>query len=470
VSRDGTPVSTRQRQRVLVVGLDCATPDLVFDRFLPELPTLRDLVARGMWGRLESTIPPITVPAWAAMMTGKDPGVLGFYGFRNRKDYSYEGLSTVTSGSLREPAVWDLLSARERPSIVLGVPPAYPSKPIVGCSVSCFLTPPDPTRPATHPPSLLRDLEAQFGRYHFDVDDFRTEDKTRLLGDIHEMTKQRFSVFRHLVRTQPWDFAMGVDMGPDRLHHGFWKFFDPLHRKHEPGHPLGSAIPDYYRLADAEIGELLREVGDETTVLVMSDHGAKRMDGGICINEWLMREGLLTLSSPVSAITPFASAPIDWSRTMAWGEGGYYSRIFLNIKGREPRGVIAPQDYDTVRDDLAARLEAMTDEAGRPLGTAVYKPERIYREVRGVAPDLIVLFGDLHWRSVGTFGHGTVWVYENDTGPDDANHAMHGLYILAGPRVTARGRHDARWNQISPTLCRLLDLPMPEGVEGRSMV
>jgi len=183
-----------------------------------------------------------------------------------------------------------------------------------------------------------------------------------------------------------------------------------------------------------------------------------------------MRERLLTLTSPVQSVTPFARAPIDWSRTVAWGEGGYYSRIFLNVKGREPRGVIAPDDYERVRTDLAARLEAMTDESGRALGTMVYKPERIYREVRGVAPDLIVLFGDLHWRSVGTFGHGTVWVYENDTGPDDANHAMHGLYILAGPRVEARGRRDARWDQISPTLCRLLDLPAPEGAEGRSMV
>ena len=460
---------TAARSRVLVIGLDCATPDLVFDRFLPELPTLRKLVTGAMWGRLQSTIPPITVPAWAAMMTGKDPGTLGFYGFRNRKDHSYDGLSTVTSLSLKEPAIWDHLSARGRPSIVLGVPPAYPAKPIVGCSVSCFLTPPGAEK-STYPPTLLQTLEERFGRYHFDVDDFRTEDKVRLLHDIHEMTKQRFKVFRHLVQTQPWDFAMGIDMGPDRLHHGFWKYFDPLHHKHEPGHPLGSAIPDYYRLADGEIGELLRDVGDETNVLVMSDHGAKRMDGGFCINEWFMREGLLTLREPVKAGTPFAKAPIDWPRTVAWGEGGYYSRVFLNVKGRERDGVIEPGDYEKVRDDLTARLEATTDESGRRLGTVVYRPERIYRHVRGVAPDLIVLFGDLHWRSVGTFGHGTVWVYENDTGPDDANHAMHGLYILAGPAVTTPGRRDAAWPQIAPTLCRLLGMPIPDGVADAALV
>jgi predicted AlkP superfamily phosphohydrolase/phosphomutase len=259
-------------------------------------------------------------------------------------------------------------------------------------------------------------------------------------------------------------------MGPDRLHHGFWKYFDPTHRAHQPGHPLATAIPDYYRLADAEIGELLKQVGDDTTVLIMSDHGAKRMDGGICINEWFMREGLLELSAPVKEITPFAKAPIDWTGTVAWGEGGYYSRIFMNVKGREPQGIIEAGDYEKVRDELAARLEDMTDESGRVLGTKVYKPETIYREVRGVAPDLIVLFGDLHWRSVGTIGHGTVWVYENDTGPDDANHAMHGLYILAGPGVAARGRRDGRWNQIAPTLRRLLGLSRAEEPSADALV
>ena len=169
----------------------------------------------------------------------------------------------------------------------------------------------------------------------------------------------------------------------------------------------------------------------------------------------------MKLSAPIKGITQFAKAPVDWTGTVAWGEGGYYSRIFMNVKGREPKGIIEAGDYEKVRDDLAARLEGMTDESGQVLGTKVYKPEKIYREVRGVAPDLIVLFGDLHWRSVGTLGHGKVWTYENDTGPDDANHAMHGLYILTGPGVAARGRQDGRWNQIAPTLRQLLGLAQP---------
>ena len=92
-------------KRVLVIGLDCAEPSLVFERWADHLPNLTNLRSNGIWGKLESTIPPITIPAWASMMTGKLPGSLGFYGFRNRKDYSYEGLSFATSLMLREKNV-----------------------------------------------------------------------------------------------------------------------------------------------------------------------------------------------------------------------------------------------------------------------------------------------------------------------------------------------------------------------------
>jgi predicted AlkP superfamily phosphohydrolase/phosphomutase len=75
----------------LGIGLDCAAPQRVFEQWREELPTLRQLVTTGAYGRLQSTHPPITVPVWASMMSSRDPGELGIYGFRNRKDYSYDG-------------------------------------------------------------------------------------------------------------------------------------------------------------------------------------------------------------------------------------------------------------------------------------------------------------------------------------------------------------------------------------------
>jgi predicted AlkP superfamily phosphohydrolase/phosphomutase len=88
-------------RKILVVGWDSAPPALVFERFRAEMPTLDALLARGAWGRLESTSPPITVPAWTAMMSSKDPGQLGCYGFRNRKDHSYEAYAFANASMVR---------------------------------------------------------------------------------------------------------------------------------------------------------------------------------------------------------------------------------------------------------------------------------------------------------------------------------------------------------------------------------
>ncbi len=449
----------RQSQRVVVIGLDCLEPSLAFERFADDMPQLSALRRGGAWGRFESVIPPITVPAWACMTTGKTPGELGIYGFRNRADYGYGELKIVISHDVQAQAIWDSLGQAGRESVVIGVPPGFPPKPVHGHAVSCFLTP-GVDVDCTHPASLKGELERRFGPYRFDVRNFRTDDKRWLLDQIHVLTEQRFAVAAHLMGTKPWDFFMVVDMGPDRMHHGFWKYFDPQHRRYEPGNPFEGAMRDYYRFLDEQLGRCLDAVPDDAAVFVVSDHGAKRMDGGICLNEWLLREGFLKLKRPPEGVQTLEKCEIDWAHTRAWGEGGYYGRIFLNVQGREPSGVIPPSEYEAVRDELVAKLEALGDEAGSPIGTRVYRPQDLYETVRGIPPDLIALFGDLHWRSVGSVGWNAVHVHENDTGPDDANHAQHGL-IVAHNVQGLKGEFAAQLPQLAGTALKLLGQPLP---------
>jgi predicted AlkP superfamily phosphohydrolase/phosphomutase len=139
---------------------------------------------------------------------------------------------------------------------------------------------------------------------------------------------------------------------------------------------------------------------------------------------------------------PIKEARIDWSRTRAWGDGGYYGRLFLNVKGREPQGQVEPADYEATRDELIAKLESAPGPDGQPLGTKVHKPQDVYPEVRGVAPDLIVYFGDLEWRSVGSVGNTSLYTYENDTGPDGANHDRDGVFIMKGLPGQQTGKVD----------------------------
>jgi predicted AlkP superfamily phosphohydrolase/phosphomutase len=457
-------------KRVMVIGLDCAAPWLVLDRWLDELPAIRELTQRGTHGVLRSCDPPITVPAWSVMTSSRSPGSLGFYGFRNRKDRSYDRLSLADSRAVRLPRVWDLLSLRDRPVIVLGVPQTYPVSRVNGVMVSCFLTPDVETSDYTYPPELRDEIEALVGRYMIDVPDFRTDDKDRLLADLEEMTAKRFQLAEQLLETRPWDMFFMVEMGTDRIHHGFWRYFDRDHRLYEPGNPYEGAMLAYYRALDAKIASLLRHADDETAILVVSDHGVQRMDGGICVNEWLMREGYLVLKEQPSEPTRLSPEMIDWPRTTAWGEGGYYSRVFLNVEGREPEGLVPQADYERVRDELKHQLEALGDENGAPIGTVAHKPEDLYSEQRGIAPDLLVYFGDLAWRSVGGVGTGTIHVFENDTGPDDANHAPEGMYLLAAPGVSAGAGAERDIRDIAPTILELLDEPVPAEMEGRSLL
>jgi predicted AlkP superfamily phosphohydrolase/phosphomutase len=454
----------------MVIGLDCAPPEFLFERWREELPNLDSLMSRGRYGVLRSCDPPITVPAWACMTSSRSPGALGIYGFRNRRDHSYEGLSIADSRSVKAPRVWDLLSGRGKSVIVIGVPPTYPVTAVNGVMISCFLTPDTEHAQYTHPPDLKAEIEGLVGRYMVDVDDFRTSEKDRLLADIEEMTERRFRVAEHLLETRPWDLFFMVEMGTDRMHHAFWRYSDPEHRLHEPGNPYEGAMLDYYRALDEKVGWLLRFADDDTAVLVVSDHGAKRIDGGICINEWLRAEGYLTLKEEPAEPAPLRPELVDWPQTRAWGEGGYYCRLNLNVAGREPDGTVAPEEFDALRDELKHKLEALGDDQGRPIGTSAYRPEDLYSDRNGIPPDLLVYFGGLAWRSIGQVGTGTVHVFENDTGPDDANHAPDGVYILAGNGVGAGEGEQRQIFDIAPTLLTLLGEPVPADMEGESLV
>ncbi len=469
----------RRRRKVLVVGLDCAPPPVLFQTadqhplgLKDQLPNLSRLVDEGVYGPLSSSIPCITVPAWSSMLSSKDPGVLGFYGFRNRADHSYDRMNIATGNAVHEDRVWDVVGKAGKTSVVVGVPQTYPVQPVDGYLISSFLTP-NTDRQFTFPNDLRYEIDRVLGGEPYDVDvpHFRTRDKDFLLNQIQDMTEKRFAVIKHLLREKAWDFSMFVEIGLDRIHHGMWKFWDPQHAKYEAGNPYEDAIPAYYRYLDQELGELLGMLDNDTVVMVVSDHGAQAMEGGFAINEWLRREGLLVLEDePIyEGLVPFEKLEIDWDQTTAWGAGGYYARIFMNVEGREPRGRIPAGDYEKTRAALKERLEGVVDHKGNPMGTVAFRPGDLYREVRNVPPDLLVYLGNLRWRSVGSFGLPDVYTFENDIGPDDANHAQDGVFVLWDPREDHGGRYveGLQLMDVAPTVLDTLNVKVPPDMQGQ---
>jgi predicted AlkP superfamily phosphohydrolase/phosphomutase len=455
--------------KILVLGLDCAAPEVIFGD--ERLVNIRRLMDAGLYGKLQSVVPPITVPAWMCMSTSQDPGSLGIYGFRNRMDNSYEKLGFANSNSIKSYAMWDHLAREGKKSIIVGVPPNFPPRRINGISVGCFLTPDTTKDEFTYPSSIKAKITELVGEYPVDVKNFRTDRKDWLRDEIFAMSRKQWKVVKWLLTEQEWDYFHFVDIGLDRVHHGFWNYFDKKHVQYEPGNPYESVIPDYYLWLDEQIGEVIEMLDNETILLVVSDHGAQRLDGGIAVNQWLIDEGLLVLDEYPKEVTPFDKLKVNWEKTKVWSEGGYYARVFFNVEGREPQGTIPAAQYEAFQDEIKAKFESMKDDKGQPLNSLVFKPKDIYHTVRNVPPDLIVHFGGLDWRSIGTVGYPSIYVQENDTGPDGCNHAQYGMFLLAAPNCPINGEFEgAKLLDIAPTLLDLGGYDIPESMQGRSLV
>ena len=436
----------------MIIGLDALDPRVLFAGHGSAFPRLSSLARRGTSGRLRSTIPPITVPAWVTMTSGMDPGELGIYGFHGRIPCTYD-TRLHDSTDVRAPRIWDLAARSGLRSIVLGVPLTYPppgdmdgvlaGDPLMPCSASEH----------SCPGNLKTRIEERFGPFVPDVEGFRNVDRAVLADRILAVSDQHFRIAEWLAQGLEWDLFMMVDMGIDRFQHAFFRHLDPGHptwRSLVPDRAGREAASSFLAAIDEHAGRLFDIAGPETTVIVVSDHGARSLEGGFAVNEWLEREGYLHRDG----------SGIDWSRTSAWGEGGYVARMHLNIEGREPCGIVRQGREGPLLSDIASRLESLAGPDAKPMRNRCLRPRDVYRSVRGLPPDLLVELGGLAYRSIGSFP-GTIFTTGNDTGADDANHDNEGIFVMAGPGIDQGGRMDVRIEDVADLAARILGCATP---------
>ena len=454
---------------MVMIGLDSMSWDLL-ERFRDRTPRIQELVSQSSRATLTSCDPPITVPAWAVMCSGADPGMLGLYGFRHRRSGSYDRMYIPSSSTAQRPMVWDALSRAGGRVAVMGLPPGYPPPSVNGVYISDFLTP-DGAQDWANPTSLVPELTRVAGGGFFDVP-FRVEDRGAVAQDLFEMTRRRWRVARHLWKKESWDLFAVHEIGPDRVHHAFWKYFDERHPRHDPDPKLGRVAGDFYALLDEEVGQFLDLVGPEVPIMVVSDHGSQAMEGCFCINEWLIDQGFLRLKKPPSRPgLPLEEADVDWHHTRVWAAGGYYARFFWNLEGREPAGALAVRNQAALLEELREELALVQKPDGTPLGVRLFSPAEVYDEVRGDPPDLMAYFGNLKWRSAGTVGHGSWFTTENDTGPDDAVHSFEGVFAYRDPRhPVGRQLPPQPIRSVGATLYAHFGLPRPAFVRGSPIV
>lgn len=448
--------------RLFIFGIDGVPPELIFDKWKDDLPNMKRLMEGGIYAKVDSAIPPITIGAWTAMLSGKDIGEIGVFSYTYRDK---EGKSKlVSSRRIKCKLIWDFLGEQNKKTVALYVPLSYPVKPINGAMVSGFLTP-DVNTNCAYPPSIKEKIKSMSKpEIFFDVAvglaGHKRLDIDILLEKTYEMTKMQIKLLKDLLVSQRWDFFISVMIGTDRLQHMLWRHFDENHRRFIKNSPYKDALKNYYIYLDKKLGEIIDLVGEEVVILVVSDHGMVKQEGKINVNNWLIEEGYLVLKEKVRGKKRFSLNFVDMDKTLAYAGGAYHARIYIN---KEKAG----KDYKKLREEMIKKLKEIPDDKGNKIETKVYKTEEIYKDVSDPeCPDLIVYFDDLRWASNPDLGQRGLYSWETAIGADSAGHSREGCFIIKGEGIKNKGKiGNININQITPTILKMLDIKIPKDIQ-----
>lgn len=477
-------MASDQRTRILLIGIDGADLDLIRPWLdAGEMPNLRSIRDRGVHGYLASTIPPVSSPAWASFMTGRNPGRHGCFGFVREMPGTGETV-LVSLATIRGTKLWEAFGAAGRKVGIVNVPITYPTPEVDGVFVSGMLTPPG--RPFTWPPDFQAEIERVAPDYRIDIDRSLFAEKEEFLRHLHRTMEARATVIEMAMDACDWDLMVGVFTNPDRLQHHFWR--DEM-----------DEVRRFYRRIDEHLGTLSERAGEGALVIVLSDHGFTTTDRRFYANRWLKAEGYLAVRRVESARDDYSKrrfnwfmgepeeakrkeklrtriarcfglagdVAIDWSRTRAYLYSSDTRGIHLNLSGRQPQGIVRPSEYEPLRDEIVGKLRALkypgTDE---PVFDLVAKREEIYDgDFVDAAPDIMTVPERDRYRVV-TKVDGTKPFRQHRT--PGGYHRGPGMLFAAGPGVAAGGTIEgAEIRDVMPTLLYAAGLPIPDGADGR---
>lgn len=504
--------------KVFVLGLDGATWDIL--RPLSEqgaLPNLARLMRQGASGTLGSVFPPLSPVAWTGVMTGKNSGKHGVFEFLEHAHNPLNG-RVNSSRAIQSELVWETAGRHGKKTVAGGVPMSYPPRSAPGFYLGDFLSPANAPDFASDP-TVFAELEKAVGPYrpwNTSVHDGGRE--AQALAELTEFLDHHLQAVRFLMERCEWDLFMFDLMAVDRIQHELWHVWDTSHRVAKGREAeLGALRPgfiDFWKRLDDGIGAIEAALPPDAVLLLMSDHGFGPIEWYVNFNVWLLERGDIALEDSfyveqkhwcyrrgitpeavynvmaklgmasqrvsrfrgkqVSGLERLAESTflsrrhIDWSRTRAYAQGNF-GQIFLNLKGRQPHGCVAPEDARPLLDDLKAGLLAIPHpETGKPLVEHVYERDELYSGPHAqLAPDLTVVLGDWKYRTIGLHDFTTNRVISPAFGPT-GDHRLEGVLIASGPAIRAgESPSGARLLDIAPTVLHLLGVPIPADMDGR---
>ncbi len=474
-------------ERFVVIGLDGADLDLLRPWMeAGDLPNLAGIAREGVGGYLASTLPPVSAPAWATFMTGRNPGRHGLFGFV-MEDPETGGMRLVNLGHIRGAKLWEAFGRDGSGVVVVNVPITYPPPEVNGVFVSGMLTPAG--RPFTWPPDFGEVIRAAAPEYRIDIDRGLFSRPEDLREHLSTTLAARGRVVRRAMEHADFRLLVAVFTNTDRIQHHFWR-----------GEEEKETIRGFFREVDREVGEILARVDpSRTLVMVMSDHGFTDTDRRFYANRWLRDEGYLAVRRVAAPTDDYArrrfnwfmdepeearhreklrhrilrrlglrgETAIDWSRTRAYLYSSDTRGIHVNLAGRQPRGIVPPGEYEALRDEIAGRLRALRfPGTGEPVFDLVAKREEIYEgPYVDLAPDILLAPERDRYRVV-TKVAGKGWCRRHRV--PDGYHRRPGLLLARGPGVRPGAEvREAGLADVMPTLLFAAGLPSPSGVDGR---
>lgn len=475
----------------IVLGIDGATWDVINPLVeAGELPNIGALAEEGYTGRLESTMPPITAPAWLSMATGQNPGKTGVYYFRNREDPDSFDLSPVDATDFRGKSFWDVLNGAGLSTGVFNFPMLHPPYDIEGFMVGGFGSPSDGTIAA--PESLGDELDEVTGGYEVKVPYADPKYKGRpdaLLEDLERVLDKRARAITYLLREKDPDVFFSVVSVTDWAQHYFWRYFDPEHVLHEPGYE--DAIPRIFRQVDDLVGEVAEfATAEDANLALVSDHGFGPVNGTFYSNEWLASEGFRVEEemSPVGKLTseyfpylrrlaePIVSG-VPFLNDLATSLGRSVRASPLDTVDRERSVAFASEQGYTAGlvyllsddpEDRTAVVEALRA-FGREedLSLMIHDPSELYHGPKtDLAPDILFEVEGLEYAVDPRFsGLEDVLVDEPPEAARGGGHRREGIYLFSGPDIEPGTGDVESLLAVAPTILALQSLPVPEEMD-----
>lgn len=499
-------------RKVFVIGLDGATLDLIGPWAAQgELPTLSRLMREGVSGELRSVIPPITAPAWASFLTGKNPGNHGLFSLVVRKPGSYE-VMPFNATYIRAEDLGGILSRHGLKVGFVNVPCTYPPREVNGFLVTGMETPLRGSE-FTYPQSLQKELIKRFDYEVERTQRYRNGAEDEFLAVVEAVEEKRTKAVLYLMEKYEWDLFVVVFRGTDILAHSFWRFMDPEHPKHDPGlaSKYGDSLLRHYQQMDQAIKEIWSRLDESTTLVLMSDHGSGRRIRDVHFDNLFLSLGLMkvkrdpasllkyelfktgmTIENVLSVLSKlgirdlmrkimpakarygasrrlFSMASIDLKRSKAFPLGGL-GQIYINVKGREPEGRVEPgEEYEKVVAFIESKLRELRDpDTGEPIVSDVLRKEDIYptHQVEGI-PDLYVTWKNDEYADVGAIGYSR-GIMSPILREPSGTHTMRGIFFAQGPGIK-KGATVSRAEiiDVAPTILYLLGLPVPADMDGQ---